>query len=76
MSQPAAQQLGDLAVAVASVLPSKLDDVGPEPLLVVSTTRDLALRRAMLAERRAGATLGYTQLPANVLDADPATRGA
>jgi hypothetical protein len=71
-----AQQLGDLAVAVASVLPSKLDDVGAEPLLVVSTTRDLALRRAMLAERRAGATLGYTQLPANVLDADPATRGA
>src|SRR3954467_2097492 len=69
-----AQQLGDLAVAVASVLPSKLD--GAEPLLVVSTTRDLALRRAMLAERRAGATLGYSQLPANVLDADPATRGA
>src|SRR5215207_6715996 len=71
-----AQQLGDLAVAVASVLPSKLDDVGAEPLLVVSTMRDLALRRAMLAERHAGATLGYTQLPANVLDADPATRGA
>src|SRR3954470_14115116 len=71
-----AQQLGDLAGAVASVLPSKLDDVGAEPLLVVSTTRDLALRRAMLAERRAGATLGYTQFPANVLDADPATRGA
>ena len=37
---------------------------------------DLALRRAMLAERRAGATLGYTQLTANVLDANPATRGA
>src|SRR3954468_15203473 len=71
-----AQQLGDLAVAVASVLPSKLDDVGAEPLLVVSTTRDLALRRAMLAERRAGATLGYTQFPANVLDAGAATRGA
>ena len=30
----------------------------------------------MLAERRAGATLGYNQLPANVVDADPATRGA
>ena len=71
-----AQQLGDLAVAVAAVLPGKLDDVGGEPLLVVSTPRDLALRRAMLAERRAGATLGYTQLPANMLDADPATRGA
>jgi len=63
-----AQQLGDLAVAVASVLPSKLDSS--------SRPRGLALRRAMLAERRAGATLGYTQLPANVLDADPATRGA
>ena len=49
-----AQQLGDLAVAVASGTAQKLDDVGPEPLLVVSTTRDLALRRAMLAERRAG----------------------
>jgi hypothetical protein len=72
----ATQKLGDLAVAVASVLPSKLDDVGAEPLLVVSSTRDLALRRAMLAERRAGATLGYTQLPANMLDAGPATRGA
>jgi hypothetical protein len=30
----------------------------------------------MLAERRAGATLGYAEFPANVLDADPATRGA
>jgi hypothetical protein len=72
----ATQKLGDLAVAVPSVLPSKLDDVGAEPLLVVSTTRDLALRRAMLTKRRAGATLGYTQLPANMLDAGPATRGA
>jgi hypothetical protein len=71
-----AQQLGDLAVAGAPVLPSKLDDVGAEPLLVVSTTRDLALRRAMLDERRAGATLGYTQFSANLLDANPATRGA
>src|SRR3954467_11912656 len=75
-SQPARrEQLGDLAVAIASVLPSKLDDVGAEPLLVVLTTRDLALRRAMLCARRAGGTLGYTQFPANVLDADPATRG-
>ena len=71
-----AQQLGNLAVARAPVLPSKLDDVGAEPLLVVSTARDLALRRAMLAERRAGATLGYTQFSANLLDANPATRGA
>jgi hypothetical protein len=30
----------------------------------------------MLAERRAGATLGYAQFPANMLDAGAATRGA
>jgi hypothetical protein len=30
----------------------------------------------MLAERRAGATLGYAQFPANMLDARAATRGA
>jgi hypothetical protein len=71
-----AQQLGDLAVAVAPILPSKLDDVGAEPLLVVATTRDLALRRAMLAERRTGATLRYAKLPANMLDAGATTRGA
>jgi hypothetical protein len=71
-----AQQLGDLAVAVAAVLPGQFDDVGGQPLFIITALRDLALRRAMLAERRAGATLGYTQLPANVLDADPATRGA
>jgi len=54
----------------------KLDNIGRQTLLVLTAARDLALRRAMLSERRAGATLGYTQLPANVLDADPATRGA
>ena len=63
MSHCSAQQLGDLAVAVASVLPSKLDDVGAEPLLVVSTTRDLALRRAMLASRLRGSwDLAYARL--------------
>jgi hypothetical protein len=71
-----AQQLGDLAVAVTAVLPSELDDVGGEPRLVVTAPRDLALRRAVLAERRAGATLGDPELPADVLDAGAATRGA
>ena len=41
-----AQQPGDLAIAIAAVLPSKLDDIGREPLLVVTTARDFALRRA------------------------------
>jgi hypothetical protein len=47
-----AQQFGDLAIAIAAVLPGKLDNIGSETLLVVTTARDLALRRAMLPERR------------------------
>src|SRR5437773_11374684 len=38
------------------------DNIGCETLLVVTTARDLALRRAMLPERRTGATLGNMQL--------------
>ena len=76
--QPAgvAQQGRDLAVAVAAVLPGKLDDVGRQPLFVVAALRCLALRRAMLAERRTGATLGYAKLTTNMLDAGTATRRA
>jgi hypothetical protein len=71
-----AQQLRDLAVAVAAVPPGKLDDVGGEPLLVVPAPRKLALRRAVLAERRAGATLGDPELVPDVLDAGATPRGA
>jgi hypothetical protein len=71
-----AQELGDLAIAVAAVLPGKLDNVGGETLLVVTTARDLALRRAMLPERRTGATLGDMQLRSDLLNAGTATRGA
>jgi hypothetical protein len=71
-----AQQLGDLAIAIAAILPGQLDDVGRQPLFIVTPLRDLALRRAMLAERRTGAALGDGQLPSNMLDAGAATRGA
>jgi hypothetical protein len=57
-------------------LPSKLDNIGGETLLVVTTARDLALRRAMLSERRTGATLGDMQLRSDLLNAGTATRGA
>jgi hypothetical protein len=67
-----AQEFGDLAVAVAAVLPGKLDNIGRETLLIVTTARNLVLRRAMLPERRTGATLGEMQL----LNAGTATRGA
>jgi len=70
------QQLGDLAVAIAAVLARELDDVGGEPFLVVPAPRKLALRRAMLAERGAGAALGDLKLVSDMLDADAATRGA
>src|SRR6476620_1157474 len=70
------QELGDLAIAIAAVLPGKLDNIGCETLLVVTTARDLALRRAMLPERRTAATLGDMQLRSDVLNAGTATRGA
>jgi hypothetical protein len=71
-----AQQLGDLAIAVAAILPSQFDDVGGQPFYIVTALRDLALRRAVLAERRTGAALGDAQLSSNMLDAGAATRGA
>src|SRR5262249_61129497 len=51
-----AQQFGDLAIAIAAVLPGKLDNIGGETLLVLTTARGLALLRAMLPVRRTGAT--------------------
>ena len=53
-----AQQPCNLAIAVAAVSLGKLDNIGLQALLVLTAARDLALRRAMLPERRAGATLG------------------
>ena len=70
------QQFGDLAIAVAAVLSGKLDNIGRETLLVVTTARDFALCRAMLPERRTGATLGDIQLRSHLLNAGSATRGA
>jgi len=52
-----AQELGNLAIAIAAIVLGKLDNIGRQTLLVLTTARDLALRRAMLPERRTGATL-------------------
>jgi len=71
-----AQELGDFAIAIAAVLPGKLDNIGCETLLVLTTARDLALRRAMLPERRTGATLGDAKLTTNMLDTGTPTRRA
>src|SRR5262249_54569666 len=71
-----AQQRSDLAIAIATVLPGKLDNIGGEKPPVLTTTRDLALRRATLPPRRAGTTLGDVQLRSDLLNAGTATRGA
>ena len=78
VDQPAgpAQQFGDLAIPVAAVLPSQFDDVVCQPGFIVTAPRHLALRRTMLAERRASTTLGNRQRSSNMLDAGAATRGA
>jgi hypothetical protein len=78
IDQPARipQQRCDLAVAVAAVLPGKLDDVGSQPLFVFTAPRYPALCRAMLAERRASTTLGDMQMMSDMLDTGTATRGA
>ena len=71
-----AQQLGNLTIAIAAILPSQLDDAGRQLLFVVTAPRDLALRRAMLPKSRTGTALGNRQHASNVLDASAATRGA
>ena len=76
--QPAGtpQQFGDLAIAVAAVLPGQFDNVSGQAFLVFGAPRLLALRRAVLSKRRTGAALGYMQLTSDVLDAAPPARGA
>jgi hypothetical protein len=44
------------------LLPSKLDNIGGQTLLIVTSARNLPLRRAMLPERRTGPTRGDMQL--------------
>jgi hypothetical protein len=57
-------------------LPRQCDDVGGELLLVVTAPRRLALRRAVLAERRTDAALGDGQDPSHVLNTGAPARGA
>ena len=66
----------NLAITIAAILSGQRDDVGGQPLLVFKAPRYLALRRAMLAERRTGAALGYVKLTLHMLDASTAARGA
>src|SRR3954451_3341702 len=66
VDQPARllQQPGDLAIAIAAVLPGQCDGVGSEPLFVFTAPRYLALRRTVLSERRTGARRSETCMTA------------
>jgi hypothetical protein len=71
-----AQQGRDLAIAVAAVLTGELSDIGRELFGIFSAPRDLALRRAVLSERRTRAALGDVQVLSDMLNAGASTRGA
>ena len=70
------QQFGDLAIAITAIKTSQFDDIGGQPLFVFTAPRGPTLCRAMLAEGRAGATLGDMQFRSDMLDTGSATRGA
>ena len=70
------QQRCNLAVAVTAIKTGEFNDVGGQPSFVFTAPRYSALRRAMLPERRASATLGDVQMLSNMIDAGSATRGA
>jgi hypothetical protein len=57
-------------------LPGQFDEVVGQPRFIVTAPRNLALRRAVLPERRTGTALGNRQLFLNMLNAGAATRGA
>jgi hypothetical protein len=71
-----AQELCDLAIAVAPVLSRQGDHVGGQLLLVFRAPRHLALRRAMLPERRTSTTLGHVQHRPHMVDHCTPARGA
>src|SRR4051812_11464079 len=69
-----AQQCCDLAIAVAAILAGQFDHICRQLLGIGPAPRRLALRQAVLSERRTGATLGHLQMNANMLDAGATTR--
>ena len=70
------QKLCDLPIAIAAVPAGEFNDVGGQPLLVLSSRRNPALRRTVLPEHAADSALGQFQLRSNMIDASTTTRGA
>jgi hypothetical protein len=57
-------------------LPGQGNEVGGQPFFVGAAPRHLALRRAVLAERRTGTALGDLQTLSNMIDAGAPAGGA
>lgn len=70
------QHGGDLAVAIAAILPGQFDDVGGQLLLIVTALGCFTLGRAVPPERPVGATLGHRQHRPDMVDAGRAKRRA
>ena len=71
-----AQQLGNLAIAVAATGPGQGNDVLGQFGLIMEPLRRLALRRAVLPECSAGTALRDAQFISDMLDTETAARGA
>src|SRR5215213_7791303 len=69
------QEFCDLAVAVTTILAGGRDDVGGEPLLIVSPPRNTPLCRAMLSEHATDPPFRQFQGGSDVIDAGAATGG-
>ncbi len=69
------QQCRNPALAVATVLAGQLDHVRNQVGLVSPTSRQFPLRRTMLAQHTAGASLGYHERFTHMTDADTAASG-
>ena len=66
----------DAAIAVTAVLDGERDDVGGQCRFIIRGRRDLALRRAMLAQNTAGKSFWDAKFSNNMIYASTATRGA
>ncbi len=63
-------------IPVSAVLAGQLDDVGSQPFLIVATPWNLALGRAVLAERVADPALTDAEGLPHAVDAVPPARRA
>lgn len=70
------KQGGNPAIAVSAILTGQLDHVRDQPALVITSTRSMTLRGAVLAEHPAGPALRYPETLADMIDATSAARGA